>query len=80
MTTLENVTNELIALKLPTTGIYSKIPKLTYDLVINILHFGESAVEKSTLGKGVKTLAITLANKDGRKPEICTKSLKITLN
>ena len=76
MTTLENVTTELEALKLPTTGIYSKIPKLTFRLVLDILHFGESAIKKSTLGKGIKELAIEIAIKDGRKSIICPLTFK----
>ena len=76
MTTLKNVTAELESLNLPITGIYSKVPQLTFSLLLDILHFGESAIQKSTLGKGIKELAIELAIKDGRKSIICPVTFK----
>lgn len=79
MTTLLNVTLELEKNNFPTTGAYSSIPQSTYHLIISILHFGESQLEKSTLGKGIKLLALDLAKKDGRKPVICKNTLKTIL-
>ena len=79
MTTLENVTAELKRLNFPTTGSYSKLPESTYNLVLNILHFGNKAIEESTLGKGIKALAIELAKKDGRNLIVCKETLKTVL-
>lgn len=79
MTTLATVTNELKHNNFPTTGCYEKIPQLTYSLVINILHFGENEINKSTLGKGIKEIALKLAKADGRKPSICPNTCKTVL-
>lgn len=78
-TTIQTVTAELTNNNLSTTGIYSTLPELTYRLVLNILHFGESALSKSTLGLKVKEIALSLAKKDGRKPVICKATLKTIL-
>lgn len=79
MTTIQTVTTELKKNNLPTTGIYSTMPKLTYNLIINILNFGEIALAKSTLGATVKQIAVSLAKIDGRKPVICPTTLKTIL-
>lgn len=76
MTTLENVTIELKKMNIPTTGSYGQIPMITYRLIIDILHFGESALAKSTLGESIKRLALEMAKKDGRKCEICPITFK----
>lgn len=78
--TIENVTAELANQGIPTTGCYSKIPTLTYSLIINILHFGESSLENSTLGSKVKAIALELAKKDGRKSVYCPVTFKNILN
>lgn len=72
MTTLEKVTQELKNKNIPTTGVYSSIPKNTFMLVRSILFFGkEKALSASGLGFKVKDLAVQLAEKDGRKPILC---------
>lgn len=80
MVNLENVTSELENIGIRTTGCYSELPKLTMRLVINILHFGTSAIDNSNLGVRIKRLAVELAKKDGRTPSICPETLKITLS
>ncbi len=80
MTTITTVTTALENSNFPTTGdSYSKIPQMTFSLVLNILHFGDSALASSKLGKGIKDLAIQLAKKDGRKPVICQSTFKTIL-
>ena len=76
MTNLNTVTNELKSNNFPTTGSYESFPEMTYNLVIDILHFGEEVIEESTLGKGIKTLALEIAKKDGRKSVVCSETFK----
>lgn len=77
--TIQTVTTELISNNIRITGSYSKLPALTYRLVMNILHFGEVALTKSSLGSKVKEIALSLARKDNRKPVICSSTLKTVL-
>lgn len=79
MTTIELVKTELENNNLPTTGVYSTLPNMAYNLTLNILYFGESELEKSNLGKGVKTVALMMAKKDGRKPTVCKNTFKTIL-
>ncbi len=79
MTTIESVTAELINKNIRIDCSYSVLPKLTYDLVINVLHFGPEAVNDSTLGQSIKDIALDLAIKDGRSPSVCPKTYNTIL-
>lgn len=79
MTTIESVTAALEANNIPTTGVYEALPKTTYNLVIKILHFGESILDETSVGAGVKAVAKQLAKEDGRKCVICPTTLKNVL-
>jgi len=76
MTTLGTVTKALENRNFKTNGVYSELPKITYNLIIKVLNFGESQIEKSTLGKGVKELVLELARLDGRKSIVCPVTFK----
>lgn len=56
MTTLSTVKTELEKSNIPTTGMYDFTPQSTFDLIIEILHFGEDALKNSSLGNGIKRL------------------------
>ena len=62
MITLETVKTELKNNNFPLTGSYETLPEITYQLVKNIIQFGNDEVKKSTLGKGIKEIALRLAN------------------
>lgn len=69
-TTIEIIKNELKQNEIPFTGVYSKVPEMILSAVNNIKHFGPESISKRNLGKGVKRIALELAEKDTREAKL----------
>ena len=79
MTTLENVTLQLNNIGIRTSGVYETLPQTVLNQIINVLHFGENVLERSSLSSGIKALIIRMATEDGRRCVICERTLKTIL-
>ena len=79
MTTLENVTLQLNNIGIRTSGVYETLPQTVLNQIINVLHFGENVLERSSLSSGIKALIIRMATEDGRSCVICERTFKTIL-